>query len=289
MEMKVTENHNMGGHLSTSEGLDKTPENAKKFGFKSFQIFSKNQMQWKAKPLDESVVKSFRDNRSLNGIDSVMIHSSYLLNTASSDEELRGKVREAFKIEIERADLLGVDLLTFHPGSFKEATLEVGIRNVASMLNDVLHSEQNVRVLIENSAGQGNSVGKSFQDISRILDMVDLKNKVGVCIDTCHVWAAGYNISTKDGYEMMKQEIRDSLGIEKIMGFHLNDSKKGIGEKTDRHEQIGKGTIGVDGFRNLMMDATFMKVPMIMETPMGEAGYMQDLENLNVIFEKGIA
>ncbi len=283
--MKVTETHNMGGHLSTSPSLDRTPENARGFDFRSFQIFSKNQMQWNAKPLDEKVSSSFRINRKEKGIESVMIHSSYLLNTASSDEELRKKVKDAFIIEIERADFLGVDLLTFHPGSFKEATLETGIKNVGNMLNDVIKKEQNVTVLIENSAGQGNSVGRTFHDISLILEQVNFKEKVGICLDTCHAWAAGYDIATEDGYGKMIQEIKDTVGLEKIKGFHLNDSKKGLGEKTDRHEQIGKGTIGVEGFRHLMEDRNFSRTPMIMETPLGEAGYMQDLSNLEKLFE----
>ena len=283
--MKVTETHNMGGHLSTSPSLDKTPENARGFDFRSFQIFSKNQMQWKAKPLEEKISSSFKLNRKEKGIESVMIHSSYLLNTASNDEELRKKVRGAFSIEIERADTLGVDLLTFHPGSFKDATLDIGIKNVSNMLNDVLRKDQKVMVLIENSAGQGNSVGKTFHDINRILELVNYKDKVGICLDTCHAWAAGYDIASKEGYDKMIQEIKDTVEIEKINGFHLNDSKKGLGEKADRHEQIGKGAIGVEGFRNLMEDKNFFRIPMIMETPLGEAGYMQDLNSLEKLFE----
>ena len=242
--MRITDINNMGGHLSTSRGIDATPGRAKEFGFKSYQIFTKSQMQWKAKPLNEETVKKFKDEKARNGNPVVMIHASYLLNTASSDPVLREKVRDGFTMEIERADQLGMELLTFHPGSFKDATLEIGIRNVADMLNDVLRKEQNVMVLIENSAGQGNSVGKSFADIARIIDLINYKDKLGVTIDTCHTWAAGYDFSKEDGYGSMIDEIKETIGMGQVKGFHFNDSKKGLGEHTDRHEMIGKGTIG---------------------------------------------
>lgn len=279
--MKVTESNNIGGHLSTSKGLEKTPETARKFGFKSYQVFTKSQMQWKAKPIDEAVKEKFIDEKKNAGNPVVMVHASYLLNTASSDPELRTKVREGFKMEIERADAYQMELLTFHPGSFKDATPEIGIKNVASMLNDVLKEEQKVTVLIENSAGQGNSVGKTFMEIAEIIDGVDLKHKVGITLDTCHVWAAGYDIASEQGYGSMIDEIKETVGLDRIMGFHLNDSKKGLGEHTDRHEMIGKGKIGVQGFRYLIHDENFKNVPMIMETPLGEAGYSSDILALN--------
>jgi deoxyribonuclease-4 len=283
--MKITETNNMGGHLSTANGLDQTPKKAKEFGFKSFQIFTKNQMQWKAKPLDTTMVENFRNEKVANGNPTVMVHASYLLNTASSDPELRKKVEEAFKIEIERADMLNIELITFHPGSFKEADLETGIKNVIDMLNNVMDTKQKVKVLLENSAGQGNSVGKTFKDLGKIIDGVDLKNKVGVTIDTCHTWASGYNFSKEDSYSTMIDEIKSTVGIEKILGFHFNDSKKGLGEHTDRHEMIGKGTIGVEGFRYFIEDKNFKKIPMIFETPKGEEGYMEDLKALNKLVE----
>ncbi len=281
--MSKFDDHLIGGHLSTSVGLENTPVSASKFGFRTYQIFTKSQMQWKAKPIDPSIPEKFRENRKKYDIKSVMVHASYLLNTASSDEELRKKVREAFHTEIERSDFLGVELLTFHPGSFKDATLKKGIENVTSMLNDVIKKDQNVEVLIENSAGQGNSVGKTFSDIAEIIGGIQYKDKVGVCLDTCHAWASGYDFTSEEGYDRMISEIRDTVGIEKIRGFHLNDSKKGLGEHTDRHEQIGKGTIGLQGFSILLRDEKFRNVPMIMETPKGEDGYMEDLAEIEKI------
>ena len=281
--MKITETHMIGGHLSTSVGIENTPLTAKKFGFRAYQVFSKNQMQWKAKEIPADVPGKFENNRRDNSIASVMVHASYLLNTASSDNELRDKVREGFRMEIERCDILKAELLTFHPGSFKEATLKIGIENVTSMLNDVMSAKQKVNVLIENSAGQGNSVGKTFGDIAEIIDGVQYKDKIGVCLDTCHAWASGYDFTNEKGYEAMMDEIRSTIGIGKIMGFHLNDSKKGLGEHADRHEQIGLGKIGAEGFSLLINDPAFYHVPMIMETPLGEDGYMDDLAALEKI------
>ncbi|MGP6239196.1 deoxyribonuclease IV [Cuniculiplasma sp. SKW4] len=281
--MKITETHLIGGHLSTTVGIENTPISASKFHFRTYQIFSKNQMQWKAKAIPPEVPEKFKENRNSKGIRSVMVHASYLLNTASSDKELRDKVREAFRTEIERCDEIGAELLTFHPGSFKEATLQIGIENVAAMLNDVINKEQKVTVLIENSAGQGNSVGKTFLEIGEIIDRIEYKNKVGICLDTCHAWASGYDFTNGKGYESMIDEIKNTVGIEKIMGFHLNDSKKGLGEHTDRHEQIGLGKIGAKGFSLLLNDSKFFDIPMIMETPKGEAGYMDDLSVLDTI------
>ena len=279
--MKITDSNNIGGHLSTSSGIENTPIRAASFHFKSFQVFTKNQMQWKAKPLEGEAIEKFRSSKSENGNPVVMVHASYLLNTASSDEVLRQKVREGLKLEIERSDQYGMELLTFHPGSFKDATLPIGIKNVSNMLNDVLSRDQQVTVLLENSAGQGNSVGKTFNELASIMDMVNLKEKIGFTLDTCHLWASGYNFTDESGYGKMKDEIKENIGIDKVLGFHLNDSKKGLNEHTDRHEQIGKGTIGVTGFKFLLQDPTFKKVPMILETPLGEDGYEEDIRSLN--------
>ncbi len=279
--MKITDINNIGGHLSTSKGIETTPGRAREFGFKSYQVFTKSQMQWNAKPLDPKVVENFKIEKKKNGNPTIMVHASYLLNTASSDPELQAKVLNGFNLEIERADTYGMELLTFHPGSYKDATPQKGVKNVSSILNSVLHKEQNVKVLIENSAGQGNSVGKTFTEIQEIIDNVELKNKIGITLDTCHAWASGYNIADESGYGKMIDEIKETVGLEKIMGFHLNDCKKELGEHTDRHEMIGKGKIGVSGFKWLIQDTNFKSIPMIMETPLGEDGYESDILALN--------
>ena len=283
MAQKITDMINLGGHVSTSGGVENSPDRAAKFSFKSFQIFSKNQMQWNAKPLEKEVIDLFKESRKSNNISSVMIHASYLLNTATSDTELKEKVRTGLSLEIERADMLGADLLTFHPGSKKEATIEKGIENVVEILNSVIKKQQNVKVLIENSAGQGNSVGKTFQELASIIDGVHLKDKIGICLDTCHIWAAGYEIVSPEGYKETMDNLKSNLGMKYLLGFHMNDSKKGKGSGIDRHEQIGKGTIGLEGFRNFIFDDEIRGKPMILETPKGEDGYMDDINELNSI------
>ncbi len=283
MTQKITDMINLGGHVSTNGGIELSPERAAKFSFSSFQIFSKNQMQWNAKPLEKKAIDLFKESRKTKNISSVMIHASYLLNSATSDTELKEKVRAGLSLEIDRADLLGADLLTYHPGSRKEASVERGIQNVVEILNSVIREDQNVKVLIENSAGQGNSVGKTFQELASIIDGVQLKEKIGVCLDTCHVWAAGYDIVSPEGYKETMDDLKSNIGAKYLLGFHMNDSKKGKGSGIDRHEQIGKGTIGLDGFRNFIFDEEIRGKPMILETPKGEDGYMDDINELNSI------
>ncbi|MHB1492372.1 MAG: deoxyribonuclease IV [Thermoplasmataceae archaeon] len=283
MAQKITDVINLGGHISTSGGIELSPDRAIGFSFRSFQLFSKNQMQWKAKPLGIEEIDLFKDSRRKNNISHVMIHASYLLNSATSDQELKVKVMEGLKLEIERADLLEADSVTYHPGSRKDASLEQGIRNVTSILNTVLKEEQNVKVLIENSAGQGNSVGKTFQELSMIIDGIELKDKIGICFDTCHAWAAGYELVSMEGYAETMDDLKSNLGMKYLAGFHMNDSKKGKGSNVDRHEQIGMGTIGLDGFRNFVYDEEIRGKPMILETPKGEEGYMEDITQLNSI------
>ncbi len=283
MAQKITDMINLGGHISTSGGIELSPDRAIGFSFRSFQLFSKNQMQWKAKPLGKEEIELFKKSRRKNNISHVMIHASYLLNSATSDQELKGKVTEGLKLEIERADLLEADSVTYHPGSRKDASLEQGIRNVISILNVVLKEEQNVKVLIENSAGQGNSVGKTFQELSMIIDGIELKDKIGICFDTCHAWAAGYELVSREGYAETMDDLKSNLGMKYLIGFHMNDSKKGKGFNVDRHEQIGMGTIGLEGFRNFVYDEEIRGKPMILETPKGEEGYMEDITRLNSI------
>jgi deoxyribonuclease-4 len=283
MAQKITDMINLGGHISTGGGIELSPDRAIGFSFRSFQLFSKNQMQWKAKPLGKEEIELFKKSRRKNNISHVMIHASYLLNSATSDQELKGKVTEGLKLEIERADLLEADSVTYHPGSRKDASLEQGIRNVISILNVVLKEEQNVKVLIENSAGQGNSVGKTFQELSMIIDGIELKDKIGICFDTCHAWAAGYELVSREGYAETMDDLKSNLGMKYLIGFHMNDSKKGKGFNVDRHEQIGMGTIGLEGFRNFVYDEEIRGKPMILETPKGEEGYMEDITRLNSI------
>lgn len=281
--MSVIENIKIGGHVSTAGGIFLAPERASKFGFKSFQIFSKNQMQWKAKPLDPKDVIRFVDSVQTMGFSGVMVHASYLLNMGTSDRDLQEKVVNAFANEIHRTDELGAEFLTFHPGSASGSTEEHSISLISENLNSLITREQKCIILLENAAGQGSTVGYSFEQLASIIDGLELKDKVGVCLDTCHVWAAGYDIVTPEGYQETMDRFQSTIGLKRLLGIHLNDSKKGKGSRVDRHEQIGKGTIGLAGISNIILDKRLAGVPMILETPLGEEGYAMDLEAIESI------
>ncbi len=274
----------IGGHVSTSGGIYTSVDRASSFAFKTFQIFSKNQMQWKAKPLIQEDVDRFRESVRKRGMAGIMIHASYLLNMGTVDPELRGKVLDAFSEEIKRADLLGIDFLTFHPGSAgKSGNPAESRKMVAENLNTLIDEKQKVRILLETSAGQGQTIGSSFEELAEIIDMVNIKEKVGICFDTCHVWASGYDIKSISGYGETMDRFKSIIGLERLLGFHLNDSKKGQGSRVDRHEQIGMGTLGIDGISNFVRDKRFAMTPMILETPKGEEGYPDDLSAISSI------
>lgn len=283
MAKRVTDQILLGGHVSTSGGIWKSPDRANVFSFRTYQIFSKNQMQWKAKDLDDGEVAKFQDSNRQNGMRKIMVHASYLLNMCTSKPDLRDKVTQAFSIEISRTDKLGIDFLTFHPGSASGITEKEAISNLIENLNLVMRPDQKCTILMEISAGQGSTVGHRFEELAEVMDGIVDRNRVAICMDTCHTWAAGYDIKTPEGYGETMDNFKSTLGLEKLKGFHLNDSKKGRGSRVDRHEQIGMGTLGLDGISNFVNDRRFREVPMILETPKGEEGYSQDIENISKI------
>ncbi len=274
----------IGGHISAAGGASKAPERASVFSFNSFQIFSKNQMQWKTKPLPEEEVQRFPEEVAKYSIKSTMVHASYLLNLGTPDPSLRKKASEGMQVEVERVEQLGIDFLTFHPGASKNTTVKAALSNIASNLNEIIKDGQKSTILLETSAGQGSTVGHTFEQLAEIIDQVDSKHNVGVCFDTCHVWASGYDIRSEEGYGETMEQFKSALGLDRLMGFHLNDSKKGRSSRVDRHEQIGLGTLGKEGIANFVNDKRFRKTPMILETPKGEEGYAGDLEVINEVF-----
>ena len=280
-EMTVTKKMLIGGHISTAGGIYLSPERALNFSFRTFQIFSKNQMQWKAKPLSPEDVEKFRSEVQERKMKGIMIHASYLLNMATPDQELKAKVLDAFSEEIRRADLLGIDYLTFHPGSSTGTTEKNALKNIADNLNSLITKEQGCTILLETSAGQGKTVGHTFEQLAEIIDQVQIKEKVGICFDTCHVFAAGYDIKSRAGYGETMDKFSSALGLDKLKGFHLNDSKKGLNSRVDRHEQIGDGMLGIDGISNFIRDPRLSEKPMNLETPLGEGGYEKDLAVMN--------
>ena len=283
MVKKLTDEILLGGHVSTSGGIYKSPERANVFSFRTYQIFSKNQMQWKAKDLESEDVDKFRSSNNQNGMIKIMVHASYLLNMCTSKPDLKEKVLEAFFTEISRTDRLGIDYLTFHPGSASGISEKEALSNLIGNMNGVIRPDQKCTILMEISAGQGQTVGHTFEELAEVIDGIEEKNRMAICMDTCHTWAAGYDILTPEGYAETMDNFKSVLGIEKLKGFHLNDSKKGRGSRVDRHEQIGMGTLGLQGISNFVNDKRFRSIPMILETPKGEEGYGQDIENISKI------
>lgn len=283
MVKKLTEVILLGGHVSTSGGIYRSPERANVFSFRTYQIFTKSQMQWKAKDLENEDVEKFKSTNGQHGMGKIMVHASYLLNMCTSKPDLREKVLDAFSIEISRTDRLCIDYLTFHPGSASGISEKEGISNLIDNMNQVIRPDQKCTILMEISAGQGNTIGHTFEELAEIMDGIEEKSKVAICMDTCHTWAAGYDIRTPEGYAETMDTFKSVLGLEKLKGFHLNDSKKGRGSRVDRHEQIGMGTLGLEGVSNFVNDIRFRDVPMILETPKGEEGYGQDIENISKI------
>ncbi len=285
MSVGLTETILLGGHISVAGGVSKSPSRAEVFKFGTMQIFSKNQMQWKAKLIGEEEAQLFRDEVKRTGLRKMMIHGSYLLNMASSDDKLRAKVKDAIREEIRRADLLGIDYLVIHPGSGGDDNSGKAISNVGRMINECFEEPGKAKILLETGAGQGHTVGHTFEQLASMIDAVDKKNRVAVCMDTCHVFAAGYDVKSPDGYEETMDKYSSVLGLDSLRAFHLNDSKKDIGSRLDRHEQLGKGLLGIEGIANFINDKRFRDTPFVMETPKGEEGYDEDIAAMNTVFK----
>ena len=274
---RLTERNLIGGHVSTAGGISKSPDRAAVFAFRTFQIFSKNQMQWKAKALPDDEVNAFRNSVRAHKQEKLMSHASYLLNLGSNSAEMHTKVSDALTIELQRANALSIDYLVLHPGSFSGSSENVAMSHMSEILNTVLPESEMTKILIETSAGQGSTLPYKFEQIAQIFDPIAERKKIGVCFDTCHVFAAGYDIKSSNGYEETMDRFNSIVGLQYLMGFHLNDSKKEMGSRVDRHEQIGSGQLGIDGVSNFINDPRFFELPMVLETPKGEDGYMDDL------------
>ncbi len=278
----------LGGHVSILGGLDKAPERAQQATCDCMQIFSKNQMQWKARPLDLEEAQRFKENSRKFAIRETVIHDSYLINLGSPDKRLLKQSRETFLDEMARAKHLGVRHLIFHPGAHMGAGEQAGLKKIAESLNWARgeFGSGDVAFVIEITAGQGTVLGHSFEQIEKIISLLDDQKNAGVCFDTAHAYAAGYDVKTKKGYERTFQMFDDVIGLEHLKAMHINDSKVKQGSRIDRHEQIGKGFIGIDGFRNFMNDKRWETVPMVLETPQGEKGYKSELKILRALKRK---
>jgi deoxyribonuclease-4 len=266
--------------MSIAGGLHKAFDRGLQVHCNTIQIFLKNSNQWKAKALTEEDRRLFREAQRRSGISPVLAHDSYLINLASPDPTLYKKSLDAFVGEMERANLLGVPYLVLHPGAHTGDGAGAGIQRVAKALNLALkQAPPPITLLLENTAGQGSSLGSRFEELAAILDRITEEDRVGFCLDTCHAFAAGYDMRTEDGYDRTMREFDRLIGIEKIRAFHVNDSKKDLGSRVDRHCHIGKGFLGLAAFRLLVNDARFAEIPKILETPKGE-GDREDRRNL---------
>lgn len=272
----------LGGHVSITGGVFKAPERARAAGCDCMQIFSKNQMQWRTRPLSAEDASGFRHKVEEFGIREAVIHDSYLINLASPDPELLMKSREAFRDELSRADALDVRYVVFHPGAHMGAGEQAGLRKVAESVSWAVKElgSSEVVPLLEITAGQGTVLGSSFEQLAKMIDLMEEPKRAGVCFDTCHAYAAGYDLRTRTGFAQTMRMMDDVIGMDRLKALHLNDSKGKQGSHLDRHDNIGKGYIGKEGFANVMNEARFEGIPMLLETPGGEKSYPEDLEVL---------
>lgn len=259
----------VGAHVSAGGGVENAPLNAKAIGAKAFALFTKNQRQWKAKPFTSDNIDKFKLNCEVSGYlpEHVLPHDSYLINLGHPEKEGLEKSRDAFLDEMQRCEQLGLTMLNFHPGShLKKIEEDACLKRIAESINIALDKTKGVSAIIENTAGQGTNMGFRFEHLAAIIDGVEDKKRVGVCLDTCHTFTAGYDLRTKKTFNATMKEFEKLVGIKYLSAMHLNDSKPDLGARVDRHHSIGKGKLGVDPFRFIMNDKRFDEIPMVLET-----------------------
>lgn len=261
---------NIGPHVSASGGVENAPEAARQLGATAFALFTKNQRQWVSPPLSQKSINLFKE-RCVNygfSADYILPHDSYLINLGQPDDVKLEQSRAAFLDEMQRCEQLGLKMLNFHPGShLKMIPIDECLARIAESINIALSKTQGVIAVIENTAGQGSNVGFEFTQIAQIIDKVEDKSRVGVCIDTCHTYSAGYDLKTDAGYESTWRQFDEIIGLNYLKAIHLNDTKKEFASRVDRHDSIGKGFLGMDFFIRIMKDARFDHIPFILETP----------------------
>lgn len=260
----------IGAHVSASNGVSQAPINAHAIGANAFALFTRNPSRWQSKPISDKEAIAFKENCEKYGYtpDKILPHDSYLINLGAPETEKLEKSREAFLDEMRRCEQLGLTMLNFHPGShLNMLPVDDCLDLIAASINITLEKTSGVKAVIENTAGQGSNLGFSFEQIAHIIDKVEDKSRVGVCIDSCHAFAAGYNLSTIDGYADTWRRFDETIGFKYLSGMHLNDTKKGLASKVDRHETLGNGVLGADFFSFLINDPRMDNIPLILETP----------------------
>ena len=276
-----------GVHQSISAGFDAAVYDAAAMGYDCVQIFSGNSNRWDNKPISESAARKFQEALAKTGQYDPLVHDSYLINLASPDEALHEKSVARFTDELVRAQILGVPRVVMHPGAAKDDSKEAALDRVARSFDRIFESipDNTTQVLVETTAGQGSYLGGTFEEIAAIIAACDHKDRLGVCLDTCHVFAAGYDFRTKSAYDAMFEQFDRTIGLDRLAAFHLNDSMKKLESHGDRHDHIGKGEIGLDAFAMLINDPRFAKKPMYLETPKKETeeGEAWDVLNLKAL------
>lgn len=276
--------HLLGAHVSVAGGLANAFANGLAVGCTALQIFTKNANRWQGKPITEDDAEAFRDAWQDSGIGPVIAHDAYLINLASPKGGVWEKSKKALRDELQRCAQLGISGLVMHPGAHVGAGEEAGLQRIRQAFEEILpESPREVRLLLENTAGQGTYLGGDFAHLAALLEGFD-DTRFGICFDTCHAHTAGYDLSSAEGYDKVMAEFDRLVGVEKIKAFHLNDCLKPCGSKVDRHTHIGQGTIGREGFACLMQDTRFIEIPMVLETPKGDDGEM-DRVNLQLLRE----
>ena len=292
----------VGAHVSASGGVDNAPLNAMAIGAKAFALFTKNQRQWVAKPLETKTIDAFQKNLEASGIlpKHILPHDSYLINLGHPEIEKLEKSREAFIDELDRCRILGLDRLNFHPGSHlvkipkkdpeytdKLMQAELGCLDViADSMNRAIDAtkDSNVKLVIENTAGQGSNLGYKFEHLGHIIDKIEDKSRVGICLDTCHTFTAGYDIRTREAYDETMEAFGRIVGFEYLMGMHINDSKPKLGSRVDRHDSLGQGEIGWDAFKFIMNDPHMDDIPLVLET-IDESIWAEEIKALYALIE----
>jgi deoxyribonuclease-4 len=271
-----------GAHMSVAGGLEQAFPRAVAVGASAVQIFTKNANRWSAPPPTADEIAAFRSAWRQSGIGPVMVHDAYLINLAATDPDNWARSKAAMREELRRCAALGIPHLIAHPGAHVGAGVAAGIARIRTALHEIFaDSDPGVRLLLENTAGQGTYLGGEFSQLAEMMD--GFGERVGVCFDTCHAHAAGYDLASAEGYEQTMAEFTRAVGCERLFAFHLNDSMKGCGSKVDRHAHIGEGAIGADGFARLVRDQRFVHVPMVLETPKGDDGEEMDRVNLALL------
>lgn len=276
--------HLLGAHMSIAGGIDKSILRGSDLSCTAIQIFLKYNTRWEGKPISKEERGAFFDNQKQTGLRCVVAHNCYLINLASPDETIFKKSLRAMSDELARAAFLQIPSLIIHPGAHKGMGIGNGIDQIAFALNSLLNDDPKgkVKILLETTAGQGTGIGSCFEHLAQIITQVKHRSRVGVCLDTSHIFAAGYDIRTSEAYEATLKEFDIIIGLKNLKAIHLNDSKKSLGSGLDRHENIGKGCIGLDAFRFIMNDERFADIPKILETPK-EPEPQADLENLRIL------